>query len=58
MLGQTQGSSVKPSHFHIKLRPGRRHKLNVTMVYKDEENRPLDLYILMDLSCTMAVHKV
>ncbi|XP_035709280.1 integrin beta-PS isoform X2 [Folsomia candida] len=57
MNEDAQESAVRPFHVHVKLRPGSRHKINVTMAYTDEENRPLDLYILMDLSCTMSTHK-
>jgi len=47
---------IRPQSASMKLRVG--DKVNITMEYFDTENKPLDLYYLMDLSATMADDKV
>jgi len=47
---------IIPSSALLRLRVGQ--VVNITMEYYDTENKPLDLYYVMDLSATMADDKV
>ncbi|ODM97905.1 Integrin beta-PS, partial [Orchesella cincta] len=52
---ENENIKIRPQSVSLQLRKG--EKMNITMQYMNERNRPVDMYIVMDLSCTMKTHK-